>query len=158
MAETILDSDDSTASLSEASLDGEIFEDSQSLSSVPFLNPKAASFKPRNRKSDPIGKQMAEALLASDESTAALSESSMVGHIFEESPSVSSVSFNPTVRPLKSRNREGGPRDGGVIAPPPGFSRPLGARSFSSGLAYPQTKGLVSRHLALDCESKFLKP
>lgn len=50
MAEALLESDESTASLSEASMDGEIFEDSRSLSSVPFLNPKAMSFKPWNRR------------------------------------------------------------------------------------------------------------
>jgi hypothetical protein len=50
MAEALLESDESTASLSEASMDGEIFEESQSLSSVPFLNPRASSFKPRNRR------------------------------------------------------------------------------------------------------------
>ena len=50
MAEALLESDESTASLSEASMDGEIFEESHALSSTSCLNPGARSFKPRNRR------------------------------------------------------------------------------------------------------------
>jgi hypothetical protein len=93
MAEALLKSDESTASLSEASLDGEIFEDSRSLSSVPFLNPRARTFKPWNRRRSTV--------------------------------------------------------EGGIVAPPPGFSNPP-----ATHLA----PGVLGEHVALDCESKFSKP
>lgn len=102
----------------------------------------------------PIGEAMAEALLESDESTASLSETSVDKESFDDVlPPVPQFRFrNPTVAPLKPRNRRhGNPDKDGKVAIPAAKGANVHPLPFARA-EYPLS---MQRHVALDCESKF---
>jgi len=99
----------------------------------------------------PVGEAMAEALLESDESTASLSEASIDKDSFDEVQTAPSFRTRCTV-PFKPRNRRGGNRNKCVDTSAT-VKRP---QVQPLSLGGPERPVMISRHVALDCESKCL--